>query len=99
MLRLWGTPLLYLNLIPPNNVTDDDGWIRTNSTIFNAQETVCSYTFSSGYQRAPRYLFYLLIIIALCSQRSSWIAGVVLGSGDLARDRTVVSCRSVVFGR
>lgn len=69
--KLWMTPA--------NNITKD-GWIVTNSTLFNSQWIDCSYPISSGYGRGPRYLYYFLVFVSLAGRRQAWIVNVALAS-------------------
>ncbi|KAH6676453.1 hypothetical protein B0J14DRAFT_698504 [Halenospora varia] len=65
--------------IPPH-ITDNDGWIATNSTIFTAQWIDCHYPVSGAYERMPRYLYYGLVLLALFYRNRAFVVDIALGS-------------------
>ena len=67
------------NFIPLYNFTSD-WWVVRNNSFFNTQWIQCSYPISGSYGPTPRYLFYVLILLALHKRRSAWIVTAALGS-------------------
>jgi hypothetical protein len=67
-------------LIPNHNITWDGWVVDDDPKLFNTQWIGCSYPISGSYGRAPRYLFYALILFAVLKRRESWIAGIALAS-------------------
>ena len=65
--------------IPLYNVTSD-WWVVRNNSFFNTQWIQCSYPISGSYGPTPRYLFYVLVLLALHKRRSAWIVTAALGS-------------------
>ena len=67
------------DFIPLYNVTSD-WWVVRNNSFFNTQWIQCSYPISGSYGPTPRYLFYVLVLLALHKRRSAWIVTAALGS-------------------
>lgn len=65
--------------IPLHNVTSD-WWVVRNNSLFNTQWIQCSYPISGSYGPTPRYLFYVLVLIALHKRKTAWIVTAALGS-------------------
>lgn len=71
-------------LLPPYNTTKDS-WIlgdaaQGNNTLFDTQWIQCSYQISGGYGHTPRYIYYILIALAMWQRRKNWLAEVAMAS-------------------
>lgn len=66
-------------LIPPHKTTTDL-WVIGDNTQFDTQWIECSYPISGSYGPTPRYIFYVLTILAVCYRKSAWIGAAALAS-------------------
>jgi type II secretory pathway pseudopilin PulG len=88
----------YEHIIPNHNVTSD-GWVVSNSTLFNTQWIDCNYPTSGGYGRTPRYIFYFLVLFSVLERRRSWLAGIALASVMTYSSTAAVHALALVVGR
>jgi hypothetical protein len=63
-------------IIPPFNTSDY--WVVANNTNFSTQLIDCGYSISGAYSRAPRWIYYILTILAVVIRRHEWIEGAVM---------------------
>lgn len=55
-------------------------WLVTNNPYFATQAIECVYPISGQYQRAPRYIYYALCLLALALRSHNWVANASLAS-------------------
>lgn len=51
----------------------------TLNPLFVVQQAVCAYPISDLWATAPRYLYYILLVLTIVVQRCGWLANVFLG--------------------
>lgn len=63
-------------IIPPFNTSDY--WVVANNANFSTQLIDCGYSISRSYSRTPRWIYYLLIFLAVVIRRHEWIEGAIM---------------------